>query len=310
MRTISTMLWLWPAAGCAVGVPPTGTPTGQVLLSFSVTPTERLSLSELQLSLSELVLDAEGPSGAESVSVLLDRRLDPLGEEDPVRVELELGAHDDLSLVVHLASSDGPGLLATGSVVADEPRPVCVAIDTLHIPFHQPSLHIGDTPILGRIVLDLEPWATALLEDEGDEETPTEETSTEETSTEETSTEETSTEETPTEETPTEETSTEETTGDTGALETTEETTGDTGALETTTEEASGRDVDASYADACEDDDDLLVVTPGSGERYDRLVEAIVDSAWWVLEPIDDDQDDDDQDDDDQDDDDQSGDQQ
>ena len=157
--------------GCTDGTPvPAGTPTGQVRLWFTAPPKASVALEDLELALQELIIEGRGPSSDESVSVLLDRRIEPLADDAPIRFDLERGTHQDLTLTVRIGSTDGPGLTAAGSVDLDDgPRPLQIVVEGLELTFHHPSLVVGEEPVGGQIAFDLAAWGEVVRDHSDDD---------------------------------------------------------------------------------------------------------------------------------------------
>jgi hypothetical protein len=158
------------AAGC-VGDGPVGVPTGAVELAVVARPPsdDDVSFGQLEVVLDELVIDGTGPSGFESVSVLVDSRFRPLRAADAVGFELEVGSHRGVEITARIAAIEGPGVFATGSI--DDDLAFRLEVDAVELSFGAGTLQITeDEPVHGRIVLDPGRWLQILgLSDDDDE---------------------------------------------------------------------------------------------------------------------------------------------
>jgi hypothetical protein len=79
------------AAGCPA--PPGADPFGTFAVAIDDVPTDDVVVTSLEVSVGEVVLEAEGPSGPESVAVLVDHVFEPLIAVDAVGFDLERGPH-------------------------------------------------------------------------------------------------------------------------------------------------------------------------------------------------------------------------
>jgi hypothetical protein len=173
MRLLLPML-----AGCTY--PPAGTPTGTLAVEIGHVPAEDLALDRLEVSIGELVFDAVGPSGRESVEVLVDRVFEPLDAVDAVGIDLELGDHTGCSFTLSVRADDGPGLRLAGVWQGqdedgdqdgdqDEDEQLSIEVDELVLPFDLGSITATREPLLGRIDLDPDAWLDGLeREEEGE----------------------------------------------------------------------------------------------------------------------------------------------
>lgn len=163
------------AAGCP-SPDPVAVETGLLVVSFDAVPgsgsgdgedgEDGDGIGSFDLAVDGLVVDADGPSGPESVAVLGDRTYAPMSDPgaDGIAVALELGDHRDVVLQVAVDAPVGPGLVAVGRL---GDRSVRIEVDALTLRFDRAVLAVSDAPVRARVVFDPAGWLDA-VDDSGD----------------------------------------------------------------------------------------------------------------------------------------------
>lgn len=172
-----TVGWVLVGLGGCPGMPVEGVPVGTLEVAVTAVPTEVEAgedhgVDRCAVVVDGLVVDGEGPSGAESVVVVGDRTVTllPPAPTAPIVVSLERGEHTDVGLTLDLGTPGAPAIDATGWI--DE-RPVHVLVPTLTLTFSEVYLHVADDVIHARIGFDPAAWFEELeIEDDDDDDEP------------------------------------------------------------------------------------------------------------------------------------------
>jgi hypothetical protein len=163
----------WPAlvllAGCPSAPPFPQVPVGTLAVGAATEPTGDYAVDQFALTVDQLVVDADGPSGPESVAVLLDHTFEPLTGREVVGFSLEQGDHDHAVLSLSILDERGPGIVCSG--VVDEDKRVRVEVDAIDLQLDLGRVTIGPDPLIGHLRLDPEAWLRVAWsgEDGGDD---------------------------------------------------------------------------------------------------------------------------------------------